>query len=79
MPTRSYKDQNNATIIFIILMSFILSIVFTIDHYSEVNNPDKNKKYYIISWSIFASFSFMFIISNINCRHIKNNVSSPQV
>ena len=81
MPVRSYKDQNNATILSIILLSFIFSIVFTSDYYSEDNNYDKNKikQYYTISWSIFGSFSFMFIISNINCRHIRNNISPPQV
>ena len=81
MPVRSYKDHNNATILFIIIFSFIFSIVLTSDYYSEGNNYDKNKikKYYTISWSIFTSFSFMFIISNINYKHRINNVSSPKV
>lgn len=81
MPVRSYKDQNNAIIISIMFLSFIFSIIFTSEYYSEDKNYDKNKikKYYTIAWSIFAIFSFMFIISNINCKHIRNNVSSPKV
>ena len=82
MPVRTYKDQNNAIIISIMFLSFIFSIIFTSEYYSEQDNyvnKNKIKKYYIISWSIFTSFSFMFIISNINCKHIRNNVSSPKV
>ena len=81
MPIRSYRDQNNATIIFIILISFIFSIVFTCEYYSTKNLSIERKmeKYLTISWSIFGSFSFIYLITNRNFRIFRENFSLPDV
>jgi hypothetical protein len=81
MPIRTYRDQNNATIIFIILISFIFSIIFTCEYYSTKNVyiERKMEKYVTICWSIFGSFSFIYIITNSNFRVFRDNISFPDV